>query len=116
LEIFTRDAWTCQDCGDTTTMLVVHHKRYIPGRKPWEYDEELLVTYCTHCHELRHAADQWLSDGQEPPDDTTDDANAPTVFLCDACSCPVDDSQGFGRTGRRLFCESCALKMEAKLV
>lgn len=50
LEIFNRDDFTCQKCGDTEAELQVHHKKYIDGCEPWEYDDSLLITYCVKCH------------------------------------------------------------------
>jgi hypothetical protein len=51
LEILERDEWTCQNCTSTTATLHVHHKVYDRGAAPWEYDDDLLVTYCEECHE-----------------------------------------------------------------
>lgn len=34
--------------------LNIHHTYYIEGRKPWEYDNEALVTLCEDCHKKRH--------------------------------------------------------------
>ena len=34
---------------DTKT-LNVHHRGYLPGRKPWEYHDQCLVTLCETCH------------------------------------------------------------------
>lgn len=51
LEIFQRDNWCCQKCFDDESTLTVHHKRYIPDRKPWDYPDELLITLCESCHE-----------------------------------------------------------------
>lgn len=31
-------------------ILHVHHKYYIRGRKPWEYDDDALITLCNWCH------------------------------------------------------------------
>lgn len=31
--------------------LHVHHCYYISGRKPWEYEDALLITLCKKCHE-----------------------------------------------------------------
>lgn len=50
LEIFNRDNWTCQGCGDKTTQLEVHHVDYWGGKKPWEYPEDMLITVCHNCH------------------------------------------------------------------
>jgi hypothetical protein len=50
LEILQRDDFTCQKCQDTTTTLHVHHRRYLTGHQPWEYEEHDLVTLCELCH------------------------------------------------------------------
>lgn len=50
LEIMQRDNFTCQLCGDKLTTLNVHHKKYNNDCKPWEYDNDTLVTICEHCH------------------------------------------------------------------
>lgn len=34
--------------------LVVHHKRYLKGRRPWEYDNGYLITLCEGCHDDFH--------------------------------------------------------------
>jgi len=52
LQILERDDFTCQGCGDTETTLHVHHKEYVYGRMPWEYDDEELITYCEDCHTI----------------------------------------------------------------
>ncbi len=46
-----RDKFRCRLCKDDETELQVHHKEYIFGNEPWEYENELLVTLCSHCHE-----------------------------------------------------------------
>lgn len=53
-EILTRDNFTCQLCGDTEKSLHVHHLRYIKGNKPWEYEDEDLITLCGDCHNKTH--------------------------------------------------------------
>lgn len=50
LEILQRDEFTCQRCGDTTTMLAIHHKYYLPRTEPWEYSDDALLTLCEFCH------------------------------------------------------------------
>lgn len=50
LQILERDKWTCQCCGDTETELQVHHKMYEKGKMPWEYNDDVLVSICSHCH------------------------------------------------------------------
>ena len=52
LEILERDEWTCQICQDSSTMLVVHHRKYLPDAEPWDYPDNLLVTLCEDCHDL----------------------------------------------------------------
>jgi len=51
LEILERDEWMCQKCFNSESTLVVHHRRYLPDRDPWDYPNELLVTLCEDCHE-----------------------------------------------------------------
>lgn len=51
LAILTRDHWACQICGDDTSTLHVHHRYYIQGCEPWDYDDLVLVTLCANCHE-----------------------------------------------------------------
>ena len=52
LEILQRDEWMCQSCADDKATLHVHHRRYISGRAPWEYEDSDLVTLCERCHDL----------------------------------------------------------------
>lgn len=52
LEIFNRDSWECQVCTEAGKTLAVHHKKYVPGRNPWDYDDNLLTTLCEPCHKL----------------------------------------------------------------
>src|SRR5215471_9953617 len=51
LEILERDGWTCCKCGSNTETLHVHHVRYLPGREPWDYPPEFLMTLCEGCHQ-----------------------------------------------------------------
>ncbi len=52
LEIFQRDNWTCKFCGDTKSMLMVHHFKY--EGDPWEVGNEHLATCCAKCHNEEH--------------------------------------------------------------
>lgn len=38
----------------TFATLHIHHKYYIKGRNPWEYENDALVTLCADCHQKRH--------------------------------------------------------------
>jgi hypothetical protein len=55
LEIMERDEFTCTKCGaaDGAT-LNVHHTYYIKGHKPWDYDNDMLFTFCEECHKEMH--------------------------------------------------------------
>lgn len=53
-EILNRDNFTCQLCGDKKTTLHVHHKYYLEGKLPWEYNDNALVTLCEYCHQRMH--------------------------------------------------------------
>lgn len=43
-------------CGKTfdEAELHLHHTRYLPGRAPWDYPDELLITLCKGCHAAEH--------------------------------------------------------------
>jgi len=51
LHIMERDDWTCQKCFDADSTLVVHHRRYLPDKEPWDYPDYLLITLCEECHD-----------------------------------------------------------------
>jgi hypothetical protein len=55
LEILEASAWKCERCDDKTTELHVHHKRYIKGKMPWEYESGDLCVLCGPHHEEWHA-------------------------------------------------------------
>ena len=57
LEIFERDGWECVRCGDATTELHVHHKRYDKWKNPWDYNNQDLETLCEFCHKNKHEVD-----------------------------------------------------------
>lgn len=51
LEIMNRDGFKCQDCGHDDLPLNIHHKYYIYGMTPWDYDNDILITLCEECHQ-----------------------------------------------------------------
>ena len=51
LEIMQRDNFTCQHCLATGKSLQVHHLVYEKGKKPWEYEDDELITLCENCHQ-----------------------------------------------------------------
>lgn len=54
LEALKSAEFSCENCGDSDTQLHVHHKRYVKGRKIWEYGPEELCVMCEYCHEEWH--------------------------------------------------------------
>jgi hypothetical protein len=63
LEVLQRDDWRCQEpaCAhrhNARVMLVVHHKQCLPGRDPWDYPAENLITLCEKCHDRIHQREQ----------------------------------------------------------
>lgn len=57
LEVFQRDEWTCTKCSyktDEYQSLHVHHKRYLAGYNPADYDLDDLETLCEECHRKEH--------------------------------------------------------------
>jgi len=55
LEVFQRDNFTCQCCGETEKELHLHHLQYKKGTLPQDHDNEMLVTLCCKCHDFAHA-------------------------------------------------------------
>lgn len=55
LEALEHAGFTCDRCCDSETQLHVHHKRYMKGRKVWEYDVSELAVLCGPCHTEVHA-------------------------------------------------------------
>ena len=43
----------CEYCGSTEN-IHVHHRKYISGLEPWDYDIEDLQLLCADCHEQEH--------------------------------------------------------------
>lgn len=52
--------WACSACESTTATLHVHHKQYIKGRKPWEYELSELDVLCADCHKGHHEREALL--------------------------------------------------------
>jgi len=50
LQIMERDGWQCRFCLSSDRTLSVHHRYYLPKRKPWEYPDSALITVCEPCH------------------------------------------------------------------
>lgn len=48
LQVMDRDGWKCVACGDATSTLHVHHKRYCGSI--WESPADDLQTLCNSCH------------------------------------------------------------------
>jgi hypothetical protein len=56
-EVIESDGNACVRCGansNSGAVLQVHHRFYIPGRKPWEYPPKLCETLCKGCHAQEH--------------------------------------------------------------
>lgn len=54
LEVMEEAEFMCQMCFNGENQLHVHHKRYVKGRRIWEYDSNELVVLCHECHEVAH--------------------------------------------------------------
>ena len=54
LKILERDDFTCRSCVNANNTLHVHHLYYDYKLKPWEYEDDDLVTLCEDCHEIMH--------------------------------------------------------------
>jgi len=51
LKIMERDGFMCISCQSDTETLNVHHAvQYRKNIKPWEYEDDELITLCEKCH------------------------------------------------------------------
>ena len=55
LEVLDLNEFTCQLCGDSESMLHVHHKMYAKSREPWEYEVDQYAVLCKNCHAAQHS-------------------------------------------------------------
>lgn len=55
LEALEEADYVCRRCGGGDDTLHVHHRRYIKGRKVWEYAVRELEVLCESCHEITHS-------------------------------------------------------------
>lgn len=44
----------CEGCGLPPGRWELHHRVYIDGRDPWEYEDEDLLLLCPECHDRIH--------------------------------------------------------------
>lgn len=54
LEAMDEAGWECVKCSDSESTLHVHHKQYLRGKEPWDYDISQLAVLCESCHEKLH--------------------------------------------------------------
>lgn len=62
LKAFESADWECSCCKDKSSPLHVHHKQYIKGREPWQYDIDQLEVLCEKCHQDFHDNYDYLID------------------------------------------------------
>lgn len=58
LEILNLKGFKCEACGDEENQIQVHHRFYLKGREPWQYDNDVFQVLCEKCHEKLHAKDK----------------------------------------------------------
>lgn len=73
LEVLQRADFECECCGDNRSTLHVHHRRYIKGRDPWDYESDDLFSLCEACHGDEHDARERLNGVL---------AAVPPIFMC----------------------------------
>lgn len=61
LEVLSRADFRCERCGNAEQQLHAHHKTYVRGRDPWDYEDELLECLCDPCHGLAHQHQERLN-------------------------------------------------------
>ena len=56
LEVLDAKGFYCSVCGSEDETIHVHHKRYVKGRKIWEYHVDEFDVLCASCHKEAHKA------------------------------------------------------------
>lgn len=63
LRVMERAEFACQMCGDTESMLFVHHGYYDAKLEPWDYPDATLHCVCENCHESAESIRQNIKRG-----------------------------------------------------
>ena len=50
LQVLDKADWMCEECGDASSEMHVHHKIYRKGRLPWGYEIWEYRALCLICH------------------------------------------------------------------
>ena len=58
LELLSVRGFKCEICGNEDKQIQVHHRFYIKGREPWEYDNDVFQVLCEDCHAKGHKKDK----------------------------------------------------------
>jgi hypothetical protein len=61
LEVLESAGWECECCKSGTKTLHVHHKQYIKGREPWEYESTNFEALCEDCHADAHESKELIN-------------------------------------------------------
>jgi hypothetical protein len=61
LEVMELRNFECEDCGDGSKTLNVHHRAYKKNADPWDYDESELMCLCEDCHKKEHVLGDMLT-------------------------------------------------------
>lgn len=59
--------------------LNIHHNYYVLNKKPWEYNDDALITLCSQCHQKRHLQKK------TPMLTLNKQIYSPNLPLCDRC-------------------------------
>lgn len=57
VHVFTRDKFTCVNCGAIDKTLHAHHLKYIRDKYVWQVPAWYIVTLCEDCHSMEHGRD-----------------------------------------------------------
>lgn len=73
LEIMQRAGWKCELCANAEENLQIHHKKYVSGYKPWDYENDLLMCLCESCHKLISGKNKQSPQPEQKSSETVED-------------------------------------------
>lgn len=108
LNVLSKNDFHCEICGNGESTLHVHHKEYIKGREPWEYEISQLSAICDECHGFIHDTEDPLKTACSfLPLDGPNSRDFFSLLISGAIQLPINNSESEYR--KRIYATGCLL-------